>query len=180
MASDSRSARSGVAMGSKPVPKGRATGSAPDASGEPGSTNLGGRPPHQPTDELRRRVAICAGAGMFHEDIAIAIGISRPTLTKHYQFELFHGALAKRADVLVALYENAMKGNVSAQKAYASLDPPKVSAPDPEAPGAGQYPPPPADAKLGKKEQAQIDAKTAHVGTDWDDLLARGARRIPH
>lgn len=100
---------------------------------------------------------------MAHEEIAIALGISRNTLEKHFQWELSIGAHQCRAEVLEAMYRTAKKGVVAAQKAYVQMGVP-VAAP----PVENDTPEP---AKLGKKEQQQADAKVAQVGTDWETLL---------
>lgn len=101
---------------------------------------------------------------MSHEEIALAIGVSRNTLEKHFQHELSVGAYQRRAEVLESMHEAAGKGNVTAQKAYLER------APELEAPPVG------AEAesdilKRGKKEQAAQDAKTAQDGTNWKGLL---------
>lgn len=130
-------------------------------------TNQGGRPPFEPTDEMRERVSIAAGAGMSHEEIAIGLGISRPTLTKYFEAELSEGAYARRLDVVEAMYRAAMKGNVTAQRTYIEMTPRAAAAPEPKAP------------KVGKKEQADLDAKTAAEGTEWSTLLRRSST-APH
>lgn len=101
---------------------------------------------------------------MRHESIATALGITLPTLRKHYEKELSNGALLKRMDVLNALYSAATKkGSSSAAKAYLEHAP----APDGSSnEGAGD-----GNAKMGKKEKANADARTAQKGTDWDELL---------
>lgn len=104
---------------------------------------------------------------MSHEEIALALGISRNTLTKHFDVELSCGACAKRMETLDAMFKAAKGGNVTAQKAYIATVP-KISAPAPE-----QTKP----AKTGKKEQAQADATTAQVGSDWESLLPGSALR---
>lgn len=106
---------------------------------------------------------------MSHEEIATAIGISRNTLEKHFEFELSQGALQRRLEVLRAMHTAAKKGNVSAQKAYlsttvASAVPP-LPAPDPDVPTPEKVEP------LGKKAQADLDAKSAATGTSWETLL---------
>lgn len=127
-----------------------------------------GRPPHAPTEESRRLVSVVAGAGMLHEEIAVMLGISQPTMRKHYEDELSMGAYARRAEVLAALYGAAVKGNATAARAYLAIVPGAAVPPaDPDPV------PTKADPKLGKKEQAQVDAKTAQQGTDWADLLPR-------
>lgn len=120
----------------------------------------GGRPPFEPTAAQRRQVAISAGGGMSHEDIALALGIARNTLEKHFQGELSVGASKKRLEVLNALYRGAMKGNVAAAKAYLANEP-RVAAP------------PPKPEPIGKKQQAEVEARTAADGTEWGSLLRR-------
>jgi hypothetical protein len=108
---------------------------------------------------------------MRHESIAVALGITLPTLRKHYEKELSNGALQKRMDVLGALYTAATKkGSSSAAKAYLEHAP----APDGESTeGTGE-----GSGKMGKKEKAQADARTAQKGTDWDDLLPGGTNVV--
>lgn len=116
---------------------------------------------------MRRNVSICAGGGMAHQDIAVALGISRNTLEKHFEAELSVGASQRRMEVLAAMHRAAKGGNVTAQKAYIAMTPTPSVPPVPE-PEVGTKAP-----KLGKKEQADADAKTAAVGTEWGDLLPK-------
>ena len=121
-----------------------------------------GRPPFKPTPAMKKRVAVAAGAGMSHEEIALALGICRNTLQKYFEHELSIGAYQRRLDVLNAMYGAAVKGNVAAQKAFVAMVPTAAAPPqEPEKP-------------LGKKEQANADARTAATGTDWADLLPPG------
>jgi hypothetical protein len=110
---------------------------------------------------------------MRHEDIAIALGISRPTLDKWYQAELSEAASLRRMEVMQSLYVAAKKGSSAAAKAYLAHEP-QISAP-PAPAGARPAEPVKAEqpkaAPLGKKEQQQADAVNAHVGTEWDSLL---------
>ncbi len=142
---------------------------------------------------MRKQVAVAAGAGMSHEEISIALGISRNTLEKHFKTELSIGSLERRMEIVTALHAAARKGNVAAMKAYLAFTPTaalppvgvgerrtKAAAAQRQQPGT---PPPlaqpgaedgmvqPAALVLGKKDQAQLDAKTAHVGSDWGDIL---------
>lgn len=103
---------------------------------------------------------------MSHDEIALALGISRPTLYKHFDAELSTAACAKRLEAINALFASAKKGNVAAQKAYIAMTP-KITAPAPEQTAVG---------KQGKKEQAQAEAKTAQVGSDWETLLPGSAQ----
>lgn len=126
------------------------------------------RPEHKPTTATRRRVAISAGGGMTHEDIALALNITVPTLKKHYRDELSIGAATKRMDVLGALYVAATKKkNTSAAKAYLE------HAPQPAGQGTkgDATSPTPKARPSGKKAIAQEDAQTAQHGTGWEGIL---------
>lgn len=142
-----------------------------------------GRPAFKPTAAQRRQVSIAAAAGMRHDDIAIAIGICRDTLTKHFELELSAGAAARRMEVLGALYLAAKKGSSSAAKAFLAADPllgvpPVPEQAKPKAADAAAVPDAPKP-KLGKKEQAQADAQTATNGTEWASLLNRPGAGVP-
>lgn len=121
------------------------------------------RPNFAPTAAQRRRVAIAAGGGMSHEEIALGMGISRNTLEKYFGHELSTGAYQKRLEVLESLHRAAKKGNVAAIKAYAAIAP-RASAPPVEPERLAAKP-------EGKKAQAQADAQVAQVGTEWEQLL---------
>ena len=116
---------------------------------------------------MRRKVATAAAGGMAHEEIAIALGICRNTLAKHFEKELSVGAHQKRMDVLEALSKAALKGNVSAARAFLASTPMLAA------------PPAAAEPPVGKKEQANRDATTAAAGTEWDDLIGASANVVP-
>lgn len=139
-----------------------------------------GRPEWEPTTAQRRQIAIWAGAGMRLEDMASALGISTPTLRKHCATELSTGANQRRAEILESLFRQAKKGSVTAAKAYLAASPEFVVPPGAgsELPDGSSAAPAPAAAAsqtvakpLGKKEQANRDAVTAHEGTQWADVL---------
>lgn len=145
-----------------------------------------GRPSHVPTAALRARVASAAGAGMRHEDIAVALGICRDTLAKHYEKELSVGANQRRLEALHGLFMKAKTGNAAAVKLYLSMEPEPTAPPLPVG-AAAPTPAPvstqvaPSDGpseravRVGKKEQQQLDAQTAGAGTDWEELLRKPA-----
>lgn len=135
------------------------------------NSKRGGRPEFRPTEAMKRKVAIAAGAGMSHEEIALGLGIARGTLGKHFELELSTGAYEKRLEVLDAMHRTAKKGNVAAQKAYMQLTPRASAPPAPE----GGSEPAPAPKPLGKKDQANADAVTAAVNTEWESLLKPGS-----
>jgi hypothetical protein len=115
---------------------------------------------------MRQRVAVAAGGGMAHEEIALALGIARNTLEKHFEHELTIGAYAKRLEVLEALRRAAKRGNVAAARLYMQVEP--RSACPPQMPPAKEYG---ETEKVGKKAQANAEALTAQNGTDWETLL---------
>lgn len=136
---------------------------------------------------MREKVAIAVGGGMRHEEIAEALGISAPTLRKHFDAELSRVAHTKRLEALVALQKSAKKGNVSAIRAYLNLVPTTTASADlpgeqpstPAAAPAGTTSEPhaaaamPVAVPLGKKEAAQVAAFSAQAGTEWDGLLPK-------
>lgn len=149
------------------------------------------RPPLKVTTIMRKQVAVAAGAGMAHAEIATALGISRNTLERHFRAELSMGSLQKRMEIVQSLYAAAKKGNVAAQKAYLAFTPtahqplrgvgdtsrqkPEQAAAEVDTPGQkpGDQTPlvQPKPLLLGKKDQAKQDAITAAHGTDWETLL---------
>lgn len=75
------------------------------------------RPNLKATDEQRKKVKSLAAVGIPHEEIALQIGVRSPkTLRKHFREELDRGTMEANACVAGALYNNAVGGNVVAQK----------------------------------------------------------------
>jgi hypothetical protein len=133
------------------------------------------RPTFKPTAVQRQKVAVAAGAGMAHEDIAVGLGISRNTLEKHFKVELSTAAYGRRMDVLLSLFRAAKKGSSSAAKAYLANEP-RLAVPPMPAPDVTPGKPAVPEERLGKKAQAEVDARTAGAGGEWGDLLRpRGA-----
>jgi ParB-like chromosome segregation protein Spo0J len=116
------------------------------------------------SDATRRRVEIAAGGGISQEQIALMLGISRTTLLKHFEHELGAGALARREEVLAAMYRAAKKGSTASARLYLTHTQGKFSEQEIE-----EQPVRPSPE--GKKAQAQAAAKTAQHGTEWEDLL---------
>ena len=138
------------------------------------------RPAFKPTPTQRRKVAAAAAGGMAHESIALALGITRPTLLKYFDAELTTGAAQKRLEALDALFAAAKRGNVSAIKTVllvsSAVEPqqpsPAGASKEGEKPEAAPAPSP----RLGKKEAQQIAAVSAQDGTDWAGLLPTPGR----
>ncbi len=145
------------------------------AKAKPRKALVAGRPEYSPTLEKRQKVEILIAARMAHEDIARVLGITAPTLRKHFREEILTGLAKKRAEVLVAMHTSALAGNTSAQKSMLALTGPGNSPVAPReritpatAPGTPPVGPVP---KLGKKEAQVLAAHTAGEGSDWEGLL---------
>lgn len=125
-----------------------------------------GRPAYEPTDKEREQVKMLAAFGTREDDICKLIGLSTPTLRKHFWQELELGhieATSKVAQTLFRMATDKDKPNVAAcifwMKVRAGW---RETAPSAPAPGV--------------KEQRDQDAKTAETGTSWEGLLAEPAR----
>ena len=79
-----------------------------------------GPPPFQPTDDQRRMVERAVGLGFTQERIAALLGITKPTLEKHFREELDRGGAVVEYQVGSSLVDQALKGNVNAQALYLS------------------------------------------------------------
>ncbi len=126
-----------------------------------------GRPQHVVTPEKRIRVAVLRAMRHSHEEIAAAMGISEPTLRKNYLPELKSGLAQKRAEVLVRLWEKVQEGNVTAMKEFMRQTEKSDLAP--------RELRPPKPTKLGKKDQALVDAQQPDVSSSMGELMARRA-----
>ena len=125
-----------------------------------------GRPPYEPTDKERAQVKMLAGMGVTFGDIAKVIGISAPTLALHFRQELDVGTIEANAKVAASMFKAAtdpQKPSVVAQIFWL-----KCRAGWNETDGVV-----PQDTP-GKKAQASAHAKTAQLGTGWEDVLPAG------
>ena len=73
--------------------------------------NLGGRPAHEPTAATRGAVESMVAYGIPQVDIAASIGITKPTLRKHYADEIATAATKANARVAQTLYKIATDPN---------------------------------------------------------------------
>jgi AcrR family transcriptional regulator len=117
----------------------------------------------KPTSQQREDVELLVLTGSSEEEIASALGITRPTLRKHFASELLHGRARKRRVVVRYLFAAARRGNVAAQKALLALS---HSAPEQ----------PPKARPLGKKAQAEREA-AAPPPDSWAELLGEAPER---
>jgi len=79
-----------------------------------------GRPEHSRTPENAKRVSMLFAMGRDVADVALAMGVSQPTLRKHYFSEVAQRkALLDRleADQLAKLFDQSEKGSTAATKA---------------------------------------------------------------
>lgn len=141
-----------------------------------------GRPEHVPTEENRNKIMMLLVFKKTNAEIAKAVGLSVPTLRKHYLQELSQRRIARLqldATRWAALYAKVVAGDVSANKELGKVleshDRAELAANF----GAdthqrrGQEPRQP---KRGKKEQAQIEAENAGADSEWGDDLLPGTR----
>lgn len=125
-----------------------------------------GRPAFEPSYRQREDVRLLKADDWSDERIARYLGISRNTLLAHFGEELEDGADRVRAQVLRDLKMASAKGNSAASDRLLKLSGmlnPAQQLPVPDAP--------PPEPVLGKKEQANRDAQTAHQGTSWGQIL---------
>ncbi len=77
--------------------------------------NVGGRPPHEPTEERRKYVRSLAAYGTPHPQIARVLDIHEQTLRLHYRDELDLSAIEANAKVAETLFRQATReGNTTA------------------------------------------------------------------
>ena len=114
-----------------------------------------GRPPFVPTAKDREQVKSLSGMGLDNEQIAIVIGISEPTLRKHFRKELDAGYIVANAAVAQSLYKQATdpkKPNVVAGIFWMKTRAGWIEAKDPAA------------IEQGKKAEKERAAKKAAGG----------------
>jgi hypothetical protein len=83
------------------------------AKAKTASKNPRGHPPHKPTDAMRKLVRDHAIVGTPQENICAILGISLPTLHKHYRHELDTSRDTANAAIGGALYTKAMSGDTA-------------------------------------------------------------------
>lgn len=129
------------------------------------ATRKPGRPAYQPTERDRKQVKTLAGMGVPHEQLCKLIGVSKPTLEKHFRAELDTGLAEANAQVAQSLFKMATdkdRPNVAAAIFWMKAQ-------------AGWQDRP---AELGKKEQAEVEARTAEKDTGWDGLIGGNVTAI--
>lgn len=130
-----------------------------------------GRKRHKRIPQLAEKIAVLRAQGASQEEIADAVGLSVPTLTKYYLRELDEGPALAKAVLVQALWAKAVEGgNVSAMKAMlAQFDKGDAVRADGRVRargnhgGGGSAPPVAAEPKLGKKAERQAAAERVVV-----------------
>lgn len=138
----------------------------------PPPTERRGRPAHEVTAEKKLRVAVLRALNQSNDEIAAAMGISERTLRTHYPSELRQGLAQKRAEVMILLWTQAAKGNVSAMKEF--LRQTERS----DLGGVPRVVKPAAERKLGKKEQAVLDAQAPDTTATFGELMMRRSEAL--
>jgi hypothetical protein len=77
-----------------------------------------GRKPHKPTNETRAMVIAMIAAGFGQVNVGAVIGISKPTLAKHYKRELANGYASITARIAARLIAKADAGDERAIEFY--------------------------------------------------------------
>jgi len=73
-----------------------------------------GQKPHSPSDKDKNLARTLSGLGVPQNDIAILVGVSKPTLLKYYRDDLDLGLAEANAKVAGSLFQQATGGNVAA------------------------------------------------------------------
>ena len=142
-----------------------------DLLGDPIPVGRGraGRPEHMPTAENRAFVTLLLASERKPEDIAAALGVSMPTLRKHYFSELAKRStqrLRVKGRLLVSAMTKAMAQDMGAIKfVNAEMDKAALGTAAAAVPAKARAEPP-----VGKKEQQRQRAYEAGKGSEWGDL----------
>ncbi|MCZ4340173.1 hypothetical protein O4H52_01045 [Sphingomonadaceae bacterium G21617-S1] len=142
-----------------------------------------GRPEHVRTERNRSKVIMLLAMGWSNPRIARSLGITPPTLKKHYfrELKVREEALDRlKAGHMSLLWDQAKAGNVAALKEIGKLID-RIDAASFGALAGEEKDDPEEDAAdlgdIGKKERANIAARTAGQGSGWgDDLIPPGTR----
>lgn len=116
-------------------------------------------------------VEVLSGFAVTHNDICSALGITLPTLYKHYRKELDAGSAKVEAKLIGNLLALANRKDATGLRAICFALQTRFGwsayVPRPERDSEREK----ADPVLGKKEQALLDAQTAHLDSDWGNLV---------
>lgn len=128
-----------------------------------------GRPAFEPTEKDRATAKMMAAFGIPQYDIAKVIGVSEPTLRKHFRDELEVAHIEATAKVAQNLFRKATgDGKEAVAAAIFWL----------RARGGWRDRDPAPVDEGGKKEQRDRFAHTAERGTRWEKLLDPSSTRV--
>lgn len=160
-----------------------------DLLGDPIPEGFGGkgRPEHRPSREKATLVTLLIALGKSKKQIAAGLGITQPTLNKHYYgndapFRVRPGESRERieAKLLLTTFKQAEKGSVAAIKAlWDKLEAADRDLDNFEKPKKPEKPKETAK-KLGKKEaELEAAATAADEDPDWGALLSDDGSKEP-
>ncbi|MDM0079223.1 hypothetical protein QTI17_01330 [Variovorax sp. J31P179] len=140
---------------------------SPSADADPAlktpETRKPGRPPHERSDALAKRIAMWVAVGVRVADVAEIEGLSEPTLRKHYWVELQQGHTKANAMVAQSLFRAAT--HATHPDTRAGMFWLRCRA------GWVEATTPPMEPRPGKKAIAQAAGLIAEGGTSWEGLL---------
>lgn len=143
----------------------------------PERRSKGGRKSYVPGERDRRQVALLVAIGTGMAEIAAVVGVTEPTLRRHFAVEIATGAAKKRAENLLRLEAAAAKGNVAAQKTLHDMfERASLEAIDREVRTRRQdrTDRPETEKAVGKKVMAHREAiETMTADAEWAQLLHR-------
>lgn len=135
-----------------------------------------GRPAYVPSDKDRHQVKALAAMGATLFEMSLVMRLSEPTLRKYFTVEISTGEIEANAQVAQSLFRQATardKPNVTAAIFWLKCRAGWHDGSPTREPREREDPP-------GKKRIAELEAKTAHEGTDWGDILAGAPGLPPH
>lgn len=123
------------------------------------TTTRRGRPEFVPSDAQKHAVRLHVVCGVPQKKIAEILGIDVKTLRKHFWVELNHGADQVEVRLAAALYAAATNPTKPYYPAAMFLLKTKFAWRESDA------------VDVGKKQAVEALARTAEVGTKWEELL---------
>lgn len=131
-----------------------------------------GRPRYQPCESDRQKLQLMLATGNTLATVALALGVSEPTLNRAYASDIKTAAAVKLAETLSILHRQARAGSTSAAaKLLERIDRAELAAIQRSMQSPAMEPKKPAP---GKKEQADIDASRVLSESEWSDILPQG------
>lgn len=127
-----------------------------------------------PTPSQRAQVVAMASVGVPEDSIARVLGISSPTLRKYFREELDTAHIKANVAVAMSLYRKATGDGPQSVSAAIFWCKTRLGWRERDYIDPALLPP-----KLGKKEQAKLDARDPDRGTSLGELMARRQQEPP-